>query len=61
MIKVTSEKGHVELEYDGKTSHILMADFGRIVNEFCKALQDDGIDDAPNRIKHITKVALAKL
>lgn len=61
MITVTSDKGHVELEYNGISIHVIMADFGRIVFELANALQEDGADDVPDRIRHITNVALDML
>lgn len=61
MITVTSDKGCVSLEYDGISIHVLMADFGRIVFELAKALQEDGANNVPDRIKHITNVALQML
>lgn len=61
MITVTSDKGHVELEYSGISIHVIMADFGRIVFELAKALQEDGDDVAPDRLRHITNVALGLL
>ena len=61
MITVTSDKGHVVLEYDGISFHVIMADFGRIVFELAKALQEDGAEFVPDRIKHVTVVALDML
>lgn len=61
MITVTSDKGHVVLEYDGISIYVIMADFGCIVFELAKALQEDGVESVPDRIKHITDFALHML